>query len=129
MLSALETKMSEEVRLSSGVTNTPEPEELKEMGRVPQKEEMVPLSPDLECVKPIRNPNRANPTFHRYSPELWSIRAMKLGVCPVCKLPVRPRQEITLTKKSASWMHFSHCIEPSAPIEKVETNFHYELIY
>ena len=115
MLSALETKMSEEVRLGSGVTNTPEPEELKEMGRVPQREEMVPLSPEFVCQKPIRNPNRPNKSFHRYNDQLWSIRAMKYGRCSLCKKAIMPRQEITLVKKSVTWVHFDHSVSQPEP--------------
>ena len=109
MLSALETKMSEEVRLGSGSTNTPEPYELKEVK--PQKKDIAPISPEFQCVKLVKNPYHPNRTFHRYSPELWSIRAMKYGRCPICKHPIMPREEITLFKKSLNWAHFSHALD------------------
>jgi hypothetical protein len=128
MLSALATKISEEVRLGSGSTNTPEPEELKEV--YPQKKDIAPVSPEFECVKPIRNPNRLNRTFHRYTAELWSIRAGKYGLCPVCKRAIVPREEITLFKKAMlSWAHFSHALDEARTLEKVATNFHYEAVY
>lgn len=100
-------KVAESVLHGSGNTNTPEPEELK--GLRDYRPQVHPNN-DLTCVKPIRQrtPNR---TFQRYCPELWSIRATRLSVCPRCKGAIRPGEEITLFNKIPGWSHLHHATD------------------
>ena len=104
-------KIVNEVLHGSGCTNTPEPEEVKEEGLRAVKLQVTAVIP---CVKPRPNPGRFNRTFHRYGPDLWSIKAHREGVCSICKQAISVNQEITLLEKSAFWAHFNHAIDESS---------------
>ncbi|MCJ7505584.1 hypothetical protein MUP05_03810 [Candidatus Bathyarchaeota archaeon] len=103
-------KISSQVLTGIGITNSPEPEELKEI-RV-RKPEVTP-SNGLRCEKPIRR-QTPNETFHRYCAELWSIRAKRPSVCPYCKQTVNPGDEITLFEKVGGWSHLYHATDQEA---------------
>ena len=76
-------KISYEIINGSGCANTPEPEELRGLREI--KPEIHPTN-SLTCTKPIRNPGRANRTFHRYTKELWAIQAGRMSVCPIFEI-------------------------------------------
>jgi len=101
-------KVMEQLR-GPGCTNTPEPEEIKESGIREYKPQVHPNNA-LISVKPIRQ-RRPNRTFQRYCPELWSIIATRLSVCPHCKGAIRPGEEITLFEKVPGWSHLFHATD------------------
>jgi hypothetical protein len=100
-------KVVDEVVHGSGLGITPEPEELEGMREI--RPEVKPSS-NIVCVKPIRK-RYPNPTFHRYSPELWSIEAMRVSTCGLCRGQIHVREEITLFDGVATWAHFSHAVD------------------
>jgi len=108
-------KISEQLK-GSGNTNTPEPEELKEV-RV--KGKAIHPNNGLVCEKPIRRstPNR---TFHRYCSELWSIKANRMSLCPYCKQPIAPGDEITLFSTVPGWSHLFHATDEQVAMPGVQ---------
>jgi hypothetical protein len=105
-------KVANEVLYGSGNTNTPEPEELR--GLKETRLEVRPVN-GLHSVKPIRRRQAPNRTFHRYCPELWSIRANRLSVCPYCRQAIKPGDEITLFESVEGWAHLSHAVSEAMP--------------
>ena len=104
-------KISSQVLTGIGITNSPEPEELKEI-RV-YKPQLTP-SNGLRSEKPIRRPSGPNRTFQRYCPELWSIEAKRPSICPYCKQTVNLGEEITLFEKVGGWCHLYHATDQEA---------------
>ena len=101
------SKVADEILHGSGIGITPEPEEL--LGITTNRPDVHPTH-NIVCIKPVRR-SRPNPSFHRYSAELWSIEAMRSSKCPMCGKPIMPGEEITLFDGVPNWSHFSHAID------------------
>ena len=116
-LNQILTKVGYEVRWSSGNTNAPEPEELKE---IVVNAPRVSTNSSLHSIKAKLQRRGGNRTFHKYAGDLWSIEANKVGRCASCSGKIMPGQEITLFQGVQGWCHFIHAVDQPTPDRRLE---------
>lgn len=119
-MSILETIVAEKLHKevwTSGCMNTPEPEELTEIKASPP---CVKANSDLHSIKAKLQRRGGNPTFHKYTGDLWSIRASRPSPCALCADPIERGQEITLFNGRHGWAHMSHAVDQPTSDRKLE---------